>query len=333
MGNLEISETSVDSEGQSRRDRAGFLSSAKSFSLPVGPHLQPGQIRGYYIDMRVKARGPEWPPASMVGEDLYVDIAQWALGAYERYLAGDGEVWLNGALAAGEALLSQQHRGGPLDGAFMHRVPYPHTFPVGAPWISAMAQGEAASLLTRLYLETERESFADGAIRALGPIGVPQPQGGAQGLLGGEPFPEEYPTDPSSFVLNGAMFALWGYYDVGSALRDSGVLETWGARTATLADNLHRWDAGYWSRYDLYPHVVTNIASSFYHALHIAQLEAMAALVPRPEIAIIRRRFVAHAESRVCQTHAFVRKAMFRLAVPRNGVMARRLPWIKRPPR
>ena len=318
----------------SRRDRAGFLSSSKSFFLPLGGRFESGEVRGYYIDMRVKASEPHWPPpwVSETG-DLYVDVAQWALGAYERYLAGDGEAWLSAAVGAGEELIAQQQSGGELDGAFWHRFDYPHTFPVSAPWISAMAQGEVASVLVRLHLETKRDEFADAAIRALKPIDVPQSAGGAQGVLDGAPFPEEYPTDPPSLVLNGSMFALWGYYDVGTGLHDSGALDTWNARIDTLAANLHRWDTGFWSRYDLYPHVIKNVASSFYHALHISQLEAMSALVAHPEFPATRQRFAAYAASMACQRRAFVHKALFRVAVPRNRFLARRLPWIKRPPK
>lgn len=324
---------SATSAELSRRDRAGFLSSSKSFFLPLGGNLEPGQVRGYYIDMRVKAAEPNWPPpwVSETG-DLYVDIAQWALGAYERYLSGDGEVWLDAALAAGKELVTQQQKGGELDGAFWHRFDYPHTFPVAAPWISAMAQGEAASVLVRLYLETKNEEFADAALRALGPVDVAQSEGGAQGRLDGEAFPEEYPTNPASLVLNGSMFALWGYYDVGTGLQESSVLETWNTRIDTLAANLHRWDTGFWSRYDLYPHVMKNVASSFYHTLHISQLEAMSTLVPHPEFPATRARFAAYAASKPCQRRAFVHKALFRMAVPRNRFLARRLPWIKRPP-
>jgi hypothetical protein len=317
----------------SRRDRAGFLSSAKSFFLPLGAQFGPGEVRGYPIDMRVKASEPKWPPAWVTeSEDLYVDVAQWALGAHERYLGGEGEEWLAAAVSAGEELLGHQHQGGRLDGAFFHRFPYPHTFPVAAPWISAMAQGEVASLMVRLHGQTGRQQFADAARRALGPIDVPQAEGGAQGLLDGQPFPEEYPTDPASFVLNGAMFSLWGYHDVGVGLDDAEALSCFRTRVDTLAANLHRWDTGFWSRYDLYPHVMKNVASSFYHSLHVAQLEAMNRLEPRPELAATRERFAGYVDSRACQVRAFAHKALFRLAVPRNRYLARRLPWIRRPP-
>ena len=77
-----------------KRDTAGFFSNATGFFLPVGQQFDAGSVRGYYIDMRVKAEKPIWEG----GEDrLYVVGTQWALGCYERYLAGEGEAWLAAA--------------------------------------------------------------------------------------------------------------------------------------------------------------------------------------------------------------------------------------------
>ena len=81
-------------------------------------------------------------------------VPQWGLGAYERYLAGDGEQWLAAAVAAGRYLVAEQAREGELGGAWFEPFDYPHTFDVRGPWISAMAQGQCASLLVRLHRET-----------------------------------------------------------------------------------------------------------------------------------------------------------------------------------
>ena len=104
--------------------------------------------------------------------------------------------------------------------------------------------------------------------------------GGCMSPLGGRPFPEEYPTQPPSFVLNGGIFALWGLRDVAVALGDEQAARDFAAGAETLAQNLDRWDTGRWSRYDLFPHPVANPASSFYHDLHVKQLRAMALLHP-----------------------------------------------------
>src|SRR5205085_11431054 len=89
-----------------------------------------------------------------------------------------------------------------------------------------------------------------------------------------------------------------------------------------LARSLHRWDLGYWSRYDLFPHPVVNVATLAYHALHIAQLRATNALAPRPQLEEVAQRFERYAGSRAKSAHALARKAGFRVAVPRGRMVA-----------
>ena len=77
-----------------------------------------------------------------------------------------------------------------------------------------------------------------------------------RGRSTGRPSSRSTRRSPPSFVLNGAIFALWGYRDVGVGLDDRVALEQFEALTSALAANLERWDTGFWSRYDLYPHRV-----------------------------------------------------------------------------
>jgi heparosan-N-sulfate-glucuronate 5-epimerase len=313
----------------SKRSQAGFFSSVSSFSLPAGERVEPGKVRGYYIDMRIKADAPRWPPPEAIApaEDLYVAAIQWGLGSYERYLAGEGERWLALARQCADELVGRQEPGGPLAGGWMHRREFDHTFALRAPWLSAMAQGEGASLLVRMFGETHDERYAEAARRALRPLTVDTGTGGVRAALDGRAFPEEYPTHPPSFVLNGGMFAMWGLYDVGVGLRESGTLAEFEAAVDTLAMNLHRWDLGYWSRYDLFPHPVPNVASSFYHDLHINQLRSMHLLAPRSELLATAERWEGYAASARNRRRAFAQKGLFRLLVPRNRALARRLPW------
>ena len=145
-----------------------------------------------------------------------------------------------------------------------------------------MAQGEGASLLVRIYHETSEERFAEAALKAIGPLSRTPRAGGAMAQLEHGIFLEEYPTDPPSCVLNGGMFAIWGAstWPAPSATRTpSGSIDE---SVETLAGMLDRYDTGYWSRYDLFPHAVTNVASPAYHRLHIEQLKAMALLPTAP---------------------------------------------------
>ncbi len=171
-------------------------------------------------------------------------VAQWALGCWEHYLAGDGEQWLAAARWAADRLLEQQHSSGPYAGGWTHEYGFRHTYRIDPPWMSGMAQGQAASLLIRIHRETDEERYAHAALAALAPMRVPVSAGGVGGSLGGGWFPEEYPTDPPSHVLNGAMFGAWGAYDVAVALgdRDADTLAHEGFETlaASLRPLRHR---------------------------------------------------------------------------------------------
>jgi heparosan-N-sulfate-glucuronate 5-epimerase len=303
---------------------AGFFSSVSSFNLPMGTRFDSSGARGYYIDMSVKADTPHWYGESA---HLHVVATQWALGCFERYVAGDGEAWLAAATERAQALIDEQQADGPQVGGFVHGEPLAHTFALRAPWLSAMAQGEAASLFVRVFKETGEERFAEAARRALLPMGVDSSAGGVRAWLDGRAFPEEYPSQPPSFVLNGAIFALWGIHDVGAALGDAEAGAAFDEAVDMLAQNLHRWDVGYWSRYDLYPHPVLDVTSSFYHDLHVNQLRAMHRLVGRGEFAEMADRWAAYATSAWCRRRAFVRKSLFRVAVPRSPKLAQLLPW------
>jgi hypothetical protein len=256
---------------------------------------------------------------------FYVGVAQYGLGAFERWLAGDGEEWLAAATATGMHLVSSQEQ----DGSWLHPEAFAHTFPLAPPWRCGMAQGEAASLLVRLYLTTHEEVYADSALRALSPLSRAPSEGGVRALLDGRPWPEEYPTSPPSFVLNGAMFALWGLRDVAVGLGDAEAASAFEEGVDALAASLHRFDNGWWSLYSLFPHPVIGVASSFYHDLHITQLRAMDLISPRPEFEQVRTRWIAYADSPWSRRRAFASKALFRVLVPRNRVFARRMPWTR----
>ena len=207
----------------------------------------------------------------------------------------------------------------------------PHTYRIDPPWASAIAQGEAASLLVRLHAETGDDFFAEGAARALRPMQVPTARGGLLAELeGGLTFFEEYPTRPASLVLNGGIFALWGFGDVATGLGDASAEEWWRRGVESLLALLDRYDTGYWSRYDLYPHPIANVASGAYQLLHENQLGVLARQTGEVAFARASDRFAAYRASRRGRRRAFLSKAAFRMLVPRNPLLANRTPFTRR---
>jgi hypothetical protein len=294
-------------------------------ALPVGSAIDPQGVRGYHLDMRVKISEPDLLPPDMPARDrvLWIVLVQYGMGAWERFVLGEGEQWLAVARRVADELLDAQAD----DGAWHHGYQYPHTYDLAPGWISAITQGEAASLLVRLHRETGEQRYADAARAALVPMTIPTEQGGCQATLDGHPFAEEYPTRPGSYVLNGSIFALWGFRDVAIGLGDPDAQREWDTRREALKATLHRWDLGYWSRYDLYPHPLVNISSSFYHDLHVVQLRATGLLTGDPWFTEVAERWSGYEAHRRNTARALARKVAFRLAVPRNRVLARRLPW------
>lgn len=309
--------------------RQSSFGTTGDFVAPSGSRIDPLHPAGYYIDLRAKADSPHHPPVwwPRMASEPRVVVAQWALGCWEHYLAGDGDRWLEAARWAADRLLEQQHRDGPSAGGWTHEYSYRHTYRIAPPWMSGMAQGQCASLLVRIHDATGDERYAEAALAALGPMRKRVSEGGVAGEIEGGWVPEEYPTQPSSHVLNGAIFGVWGVYDVAAALgdRDADALAREGI--ATLAASLHLFDTGFWSRYDLYPHPVANVASPMYHRLHINQLRAMTSISTDARFAATADRFEGYAGSRTGLARAYAHKIVFRTLVPRNRWLAHRLPW------
>jgi hypothetical protein len=129
------------------------------------------------------------------------------------YLSIDGRTSDRRRMLRAASGLLRTQRGG--------RWEYDFPFTVGGmwetlhpPWISAMAQGLAMSLLTRAYAATGQRRYLQAARGALRPFRRSVPNGGVVRRYGGHRWYEEYPTPTPSYVLNGFGFTLLGLYDL-----------------------------------------------------------------------------------------------------------------------
>jgi heparosan-N-sulfate-glucuronate 5-epimerase len=300
----------------------GFFSSSERLRLLPGRLYEQSERQGYYIDLRAKATPTErWPPPWLRPGYGHVKLAQYALGHFERYAASGDEQGLALARSAGEHFLATQVRtDGPQAGGWLHEFEYSFRAALSPPWLSAMSQGQAASLLTRLYAETGDERYAEAADLAVRPMRISVAAGGVLGEIDGGRFPEEYPTAPQSHVLNGGIFALWGIRDVALMTRDEATENLHRELVSTLVSICTRWDTGRWSRYDLFPRRPRNVSSSFYHQLHTSQLQVLHAPYGAAEFGEVAGRFERYQARPGLRRRAFVQKVAYRLVVPRYKV-------------
>ncbi|KAM4603103.1 D-glucuronyl C5-epimerase B isoform 1-T2 [Polymixia lowei] len=161
--------------------------------------------------------------------------------------------------------------------------------PLEPGWYSAMAQGQAMSTLVRAYLLTKDQAYLNAALKATGPYKMPSSQHGVKAVFMNKyDWYEEYPTTPSSFVLNGFIYSLLGLYDLtetaGEKLgREAGQLFNRGMESVKAM--LPLYDTGSGSIYDLRHFMLgtaPNLARWDYHTTHINQLQLLASIDNAP---------------------------------------------------
>ena len=281
---------------------------------------------GYYNDLRVELDTDDPAEARQLLKAFVADreranhvtIAQLALGAWQ--MRGEDEAWL-GVFAEGAEWLAEALDDG---GGLQYLFAMPHTFEISPPWYSAMAQGEAASLFVRAALTLGVDTFVDAAERAIQPLVRDDSSIVAHTPEG--PVLQEYPTQPPSHVLNGWMFALWGLYVFARLAERSGRAAPEAQRafldgTNALVRRVDLYDAGLgWSRYDLYPHRLTHVASPFYHRLHVALLNATADLTGEDSLRRKAAEWETSAARLPLRIAAVARKVAFRTVYPRRPI-------------
>ncbi|XP_039225553.1 D-glucuronyl C5-epimerase [Crotalus tigris] len=167
-------------------------------------------------------------------------------------------------------------------------------------WYSAMAQGQAISTLVRAYLLTKDHTFLSSALRATAPYKLLSEQHGVRAVFMNKyDWYEEYPTSPSSFVLNGFMYSLIGLYDLketaGEKLGKEAKL-LYDRGMDSLKAMLPLYDTGSGTIYDLRHFLLgtaPNLARWDYHTTHINQLQLLGTI----DEALVFKEFVKRWKS------------------------------------
>jgi hypothetical protein len=288
----------------------------------IGPAFRPGELAGYPVDLRAKACDPSGPTNEVgvplcdyggdVGFRLHpVTVCQVALGWHDRWLMERQERHLERFFALADWLMIHQSERG----AWPVVVTYRCYGRLEAPWVSALIQGQALSVLARAAVL--RPAWARRARRAMEAsfalFELDVARGGVRGEDDCGPAYEEYPSRWPSLVLNGNISALWGLYDLALVEGDGPARRAFDTAVQALWRRLPRYDLGFWSRYCLYPYPIPNVASPYYHRAHLVQLEAMERIAPHPLWAVTRARWAGYQERAACRTAALGAKGLFRL--------------------
>ncbi len=149
-------------------------------------------------------------------------------------------------------------------------------------WPSAYAQGHGLSVLCRAFQSTRDSSYLAAAEKVLNSYNLDYRAGGILDVdSAGGYWYLEYPADPPAYVLNGFIYGLFGIYDYWRLTGSPKALRYFERGVATLAKNLHRYDKGYWSAYDLlYKQYCAGY--NYHRNFHIPQLNVLYQLTGNP---------------------------------------------------
>jgi hypothetical protein len=270
---------------------------------PPGSFFEVDAVRGYYIDFRSKTSTPE---AQAPDQLLPADVAQLALGWWDRGLAGE-----SGAVDAFWRACRMLETAAEMH---THALWWPYRvslrkYNIEPPAYSAMAQGQAASVFVRAYHASRDERHAEIAVAAVQPL----LDAGDSGLVSNTPAGpvlEEIAGRPPSHILNGWVYALWGLRDVAVGLHHKPAQQLHDASLEALRLMIPEYDTGWWTRYSLYPHRLTDLAKPFYHRLHVDQMDVLHRLTGVEEFAQASRRWRSY-DTAIRRTAAVAQKALF----------------------
>lgn len=200
-----------------------------------------------------------------------VIICNYALTNYQMYLATGNSTFRQTFLVQVNWLMRHAEQKGNFS-VWEYEFNWPWSaYNATNPFVSALAQGEGLSVLTRAYVLTGNETYLDVAERAMHSFEIEMNFGGVRYTDAEGVWYEEIADAGarSGKVLNGFLFSLFGLYEYWFETNNNNGYALFSEGISTLSSNLYRYDTGSWSYYDL---LHFNPAPSDYHKIHIKQL-------------------------------------------------------------
>ena len=243
-----------------------------------------------------------------------IAIAQYALGHYNRFKQDGNEASRDAFLLSADWLVENLEANEHDILVWMHHFDWEYRDLLKAPWYSALAQGQALSVLVRAHEELSESPYLDAATRAFDAFCHELEAGGVRHTdTDGYAWLEETIVDPPTHILNGFLWALWGIHDYVLATGDERARRLCDDCLRTLRDRLASYDIGFWSLYEHSNTRLKMIASPFYHALHIVQLRVMQRITGETLFAEVADRWEGYQNNRLYRWLSLVYKVLFKL--------------------
>lgn len=266
---------------------------SREIKLSLGTVNLEEKLGAYYIDMRparihyednIYSGGFDddgVPTCGINGEQVYlpVNIAQYGFMLHADYLENPDTNTLKVLHACINRLID-------ISSEYKNSLVWWHNFKnekynIPAPWASAMAQGEIISLFLRYYQVTNDSYYLELALKTYQFLLFEDKEISVREIdEDGNLWFQEYPSKPSSYVLNGFVYTVFGLFDLFRVTELPQVKKDLNASLKTLIENIHRFDAGYWSYYDLDKYELVR----FYYQqnVHVPQMEILYLLTGEP---------------------------------------------------
>jgi len=226
-------------------------------------------------------------------------ITQYGLEQYSKYIKTKDIKCKENAIKVADWLVNNQTEEGTWKYDFKWN--YRNANEILEPgWISGLAQGQAISLLSRIYTLSGDRKYLKAAENALIPFTKRVEDGGIVRYWENEYiFFEEYPTKTPSYVLNGFIFALIGLYDMHQNTGNILARQLYENGEETLRHIAPMYDLATTTSYDLVhfvkPSSAPNAVKANYHSLHVKLMNYMFEITTDPLYKTLHDRWQTYA--------------------------------------
>lgn len=287
-------------------DEFSFLPYCDGFCYPVDLSFTLEDISFYYKPF--DKNGIPYKVYSSVGEQYNpTRVAAYGLSHYNLFISSGEESAKYVVLKVADWFLGKQ------DARYEYKFNWQD---LKSPWISCMAQGEAASLLVRAFVLTNDTAYLDHARKSLAPFFVDVSRGGVRSYLADNSvFLEEYPSAKPSHVLNGFLYSLIGLAEYNRFSEDEDTSRLFEQLLDTLIANIRLWSSDCWSLYEVNEVYLksANFCTPSYHNLQISQLKWVLEHRPSNELREVVELWQRGLDSFPVRMNAMLGKVLFRL--------------------